>query len=388
MSALLLRLRGLGALALLAGGLALPGRLVAQETAAAIPEPEPAIIAHYVVLWPDIFGEFDTATDTIPRQMRFKHGVQHGVDIMHDKKTALAITGQRGMIEVIDLAKLETVEEHPITKDGWILRVREVKPCPGGKKWWVQCERVEKKVDHFVIHEQMWFPYDVEAKELGEAVKELPEAIRRGARISPDGTKWHVFDKDLVILEPETLKETGRIELSKPLFTGMGPITLQSTDFHEGRNPGFYRVLWSMTDPVNTNRRLGGILDLDMTKLTIARREEWGVPNIGGFGSYITADHKRAYGHGGGRRGFGGRGGTGGESEVSLASWDLTNGRRIAENTFKARTALGLSAIAPDGSKLYLTGRGHDVLVVSGDLKVLRTLELPGEVSEFFEIRR
>ncbi len=375
-------------LALLLACCSLALSVQAQDAAAVVPEPESAIIAHYVVLWPDILGQFDTATDTITRQMKFKHGVQHGVEILHDKKTALAITGQRGMIEVIDLEKLATVDEHPIAKDGWILRARSVTECPGGKKWWVNCERVEKKVDHFVIHEQMWFPYDIEAKELGEAVKELPEAIRRGARISPDGKSWHVFDKDLVILEPETLKETGRIELSKPLFTGMGPITLQSFDFHEGRNPGFYRMLWSMTDPVNTNRRLGGILDLDMTKLTIARREEWGVPNMGGFGSYITADHKRAYGHGGGRRGFGGRGGTGGESEITLASWDLSNGRRIAENTFKARTALGISAIAPDGSKLYLTGRGHDVLVVTGELQVSRTLELPGEVSDFIEIRR
>jgi hypothetical protein len=369
--------------------LALLVGLAAQDgDAAAPPEPEVAQVSHYVVLWPDLFAEFDTATDTIKRQMKFKHGVQHGVQILHDKKTALAITGQRGVIEVIDLAKLETVDEHPIQKDGWILRVRSIMECPGGKKWWVLCERVEKKVDHFVIHEQAWFSYDLGTKELGESMKELPEPIRRGARISPDGTAWHVFDKDVVVLDAETLKETGRIELSKPLFTGMGAITLQSQDFHEGRRSDAYRMLWSMTDPVNTNRRLGGIIDLDMKSLRIARREEWGVPSISSFGSYITADHKRAFGHGGGRRGFGGRGGTGGESEVSLAAWDLTNGQRVAENTFKARTALGLSAITADGSKLYLTGRGHDVLVVSGELKPVRTLELPGEVSDFIEIRR
>lgn len=343
-------------------------------------------------MWPDTLARFDPETDTIVQQMKFRHGVQHGLKVTHDRKQVLAITGAREIIEVIDLAKMETVDEHPIKKDGWIYRVRSVMECPdakqgepGGKQWYVQYERVEKKVDHFVIHDMQWALYKVDEKELGEGMKELPEAIRRGARISPDGTKWHVFNKDLIVVDPLTLKEEARIELSQPQYTGMGPINLGGEDFYEGRNPDAYRMLYSMTDPVKKNRRIAGLIDLDMKTLKIANIAEWGAGPSGGFGLQMTADHTRAFGQSG-RRG-GGRGGDGAETEMSLTCWSLLDGRKLSEGSLKVRTALSISGVSHDGKKLYLTGRGHDVWVVSDEFKLLKTLELPGEVAEFIEVR-
>ncbi|MSR75502.1 MAG: hypothetical protein EXS14_08565 [Planctomycetes bacterium] len=360
----------------------------APAPAALLPIVHAPVTSTYFLLglWPDTLARFDPVTDTIVKQMKFRNGVQHGLQLSHDRKTLMAITGQRGTIEVIDLAKMEVVEEHLIKKDGWILRVRRVMECPGGKQWYLQYERVEKKVDHFVIHEMQWALYKVEEKELGEGMKELPEGIRRGASISPDGTKWHVFSQDLIVVDPVTLKEDARIELSKPLYTGMGPLNLGGEDFYENRNPDAYRMLYSMTDPVKKNRRIAGLIDLDMKGMKIANMVEWGAGPSGGFGLHMSADHTRAFGQGGGRGGSGGRG-DGAESEMTIACWSLVDGKKLGEGTLKVRTALSISALSHDAKKLYLTGRGHDVWVVSDEFKLLKTLELPGEVAEFIEVR-
>jgi hypothetical protein len=337
-------------------------------------------------LWPDVLARFDPVSDTIVQQMKFRHGVQHGLELSHDRKFVFAITGQRGVIEVIDLAKMETVDEHPIAKDGWIYRVRRVMECPGGKEWYVQYERVEKKVDHFVIHDSQWALYKVEEKELGEGMKELPEAIRRGARIAPDGRNWHIFSKDLVVIEAATFKELGKLELAQPLYTGMGPLSLAGDDFYFGRNADAYRMLYTMSDPVKKNRRLVGLIDLDLKGMKIANLTEWGGGQNLGMGLNLSGDRKRAFGYGGGRRFGGGGRGDGAESEISLSSWSLDNGMKLGSGTLKVRTALSIAGVSFEGSKMYLTGRGHDVWVISDEFKHIKTLELPGEVADFIEI--
>ena len=60
--------------------------------------------------------------------------------------------------------------------------------------------------------------------------------------------------------------------------------------------------------------------------------------------------------------------------------YSLEDGSKTKESRIPSRNGLSLSGIAPDGSKLYFTGRGHELVIVTGDHQPLKTVELEGEL--------
>lgn len=327
-------------------------------------------------MWPDWIVKFDPATDEIAGKLQLKNGVSHGHWLTFDKKRFIAITGQRGVVEVIDLKSMAVAEEHPFKEDGYIIRVDSVKECPGGTHWYVKVNRVKTMLDHYVIEEPQWLLYRVADKEVEKRMKELPKAIRNGARISPDGKKWHVFGADLVIVDPATLEEEGKVELSRPLYTGMGPLSLRGEDFFDGRNADGYRMFYSMRDPVKKNRTLTGLVDVDLKGMKVLNLKEWGADFRAG-GLQVSRDHRIGVAQ---ARGRGGRGESAGEQEITLATYDLEEGKKLREVTRKVRNGLGLAGISPDGKKTYLTGRGHELVVLDENHQPLRTVAFEGEI--------
>ena len=239
-------------------------------------------------------------------------------------------------------------------------------------------DRVKLEPDHYKIERSQWLLYDVEKKEILKKLRELPSAIRRGAQISPDGTKWHVFGRDLLVLDPENLKEIAKINLSTPLYSGMGPISVSSrTDLFFGEKPKRYRFLYTMTDPVRTNRRLGGVVELDLEEMKIVNRVEWGsAPRS--WRLFITRDGKRAIGTG--SSGRGGGQGSGEDPIVTLVEYSLEDGSKVKESRVPSRNGLSLAGISPDGNKIYFTGRGHEIVIIDGDHQPLKTVEMEGEL--------
>ena len=64
--------------------------------------------------------------------------------------------------------------------------------------------------------------------------------------------------KDITVVDPKTLKEEGKIELSKPAYAGMGALRVRGADFFESRNADAYRMFYTMSDPVKKNRSIFG----------------------------------------------------------------------------------------------------------------------------------
>ena len=331
----------------------------------------------WFLMWPDFLVKYDPETDQVVKKIQHRHGVCFGMRLSHDRKSFFDITGQRTFVEVIDVEKMEVVDEHSFEQQGFIIRVARVLEVPGGTHWYVRVDRVEKKLDHYVIQESQWLYYNLEDREVEKRMKELPKPIRRGARISPCGTKWHVFGRDLTIVDPETLEEEGKIELSKPLYSGMGALSVRGRDLFDGKNAGAYRMLYTMRDPVKKNRTLMGILDLDLDEREVTNRREWGAsPGVGRF--LFTRDRKVAVGQKRSRerrRQYDGQ-----DPVVNLYSMDLETGRKIKETRVEVRNGLGLTAISPDGQKLYFSGRGHELVIYSADHTYLKTVELEGEI--------
>jgi hypothetical protein len=74
-------------------------------------------------------------------------------------------------------------------------------------------------------------------------------------------------------------------------------------------------------------------------------------------------------------------GGWGGERESAIALHDLTTGKKVREFREEFRPRQTLSAIAPDGSKIYVGGAGSDFRVYDATtLKLLKVVEFDGEI--------
>ncbi len=338
----------------------------------------------YVVAWPGRVFRFDPETDKVTGEVAFRNGVHHDVTLSADKKKMFVVTGQKQHVEIVDLATMAIVADHSFERAGQTARVDDVREIPGGDRWYVRIERIKKLLDRYEIMEPEWVEYKLGGREEGKPMKELPKAIRSGARISPDGKKWHVFLKDITVIDPVTLKEEGKIVLSEPAYAGMGGYTVRGDDFFNNLNPNAYRFIWNMTDPVKKNRTFFGRFDIDLKTMKIdpTSVKDWGA-SLNFNRGFRSIDNRIGVGSGGGR--FGGGGGSRaegeGEAEVTAVTYDLETGRKVKEGRAKIREAVSMAAVSADASKSYWTGRGHELVVLDADHKYLKTVELPGEIT-------
>ncbi|MFT5153696.1 MAG: hypothetical protein ACI841_003700, partial [Planctomycetota bacterium] len=322
------------------------------------------------------FIKYDVEKDEVAKEIAALNGIAHSSQLSHDQTKFFLVTGQRSVIEVLDVATGEFTDQHNFSEPDFIIRVDDVREIPGGTHWYVKIDRVSRKKDHFVIEKPEWLLYDHTEWNIDKRMKELPKAIRSSARISPDGTEWHIMGRDIKILDPESLEEKGIIELSKPMYTGMGPISVRGEDFYDWKNPAAYRMIYRMRDPVVSDRNLTGIVEIDLVEHKIKKLTEWGAaPSVGRF--MMTRDKKLGITtkYGGERRNQ-----ANGDDPIStLVTYDLETGKRLRETRVELRNGLRLSAISPDGEKLYFMGRGHELVVFNGKHERLKTVELGGE---------
>lgn len=325
---------------------------------------------------PDLVLKYDIETDAVVSTVHTLHGVIHDRTLSHDEKELYFVTAKQAHVEVLDIAKMEFVEDHNFEIPDWILRVDGVKEIPGGTHWYVNVERVRRKLDRFVIEEDEWLHYDRGEREVLKHMKELPKAIRRGAAISPDGENWIISGDGLTIVDAKTLKKLGHVDLATPRYTGMGALSLRGDDFFDHERLPLIRHIYSMRDPVKRSRTLMGLVDINLETYEVVALEEWGAANSVRRLRY-TRDRKLGFGTKRAER----RSQVNGEDPLTtVVTVDLTNGRTIREARIEHRNGLGFSAISPDGTKLYFTGRGHEVEIYDPEGKHLKTVELEGEI--------
>lgn len=335
-------------------------------------------------VWPDKFVKFDIELDQVVLEVKSTYGIAHSSQLTHDRTRFLLVTGQKSKIEVIDAATGEVKDLHNFEDPEYIVRIDDVMEVPGGTHWYVKIDRIKRELDHFKVEEPQWLLYDHTEWNIDERMKELPKAIRRSARLSPDGSQWHIMRDDITVIDPESMEEVGKIELSKPLYSGMGAISLRGEDFYDYRNPAAYKMVYSMRDPVKKNRSLGGVVEIDLVEHKISKLHEWGAaPRVRRF--YLTADKKLgiATKSSSDRR----EQSNGDDPQAVLVNYDMETGKKLLETRVDLRNGLRLAGISPDGQKLYFTGRGHELVLFSGDHKPLKTINLGGETDGRLQLR-
>jgi len=326
--------------------------------------------------YPDFMVQFDPGRDEIARKIKLQNGMPWGVTLLADKRRFAVITDQQKKVEVVDIDAGAVTSVHDFSENDVIVRVRSVMEIPGGTQWYVRTDRVKKLPDRYEFEPSNYLLYDVAQKKVVRKLRRLPQILARGARISPDGQTWHVFDRDgnLLVVDPKTLKETGKIDLMTPRFAGQGRLSIGRTDLFAGRDPKKYRMLCTLSDPVQHNRSSWGYVDIDLEHNTISDLVEWG-QGPGGFGTYVARDAKVAAAM------TGGFGDNDRDRKLTIQLYELETGKKLREFREEFRPRQSLSAIAPDGSKLYVAGAGSDFQVFDcTTLQKVKTVELDGEI--------
>ena len=325
---------------------------------------------------PDLVFKYDIEKDEVVSTVKTRHGVIHDRTMSHDEKELFFVTAKQAHVEVLDIAKMEFIEDHNFERPDWIIRVESVREIPGGTHWYVNVDRIRRKPDRFVIEESEYLHYDRAERETLKNMKELPSAIRRSASISPDGKNWMVSRNGITLINPKTLKKIGHVDLSTPRYTGMGSISLRGDDFFDHKRLPLIRHMYTMRDPVKRNRSLMGLIDINLETFEVVSLEEWGAANSM-WRLYYTKDRKLGFGTKRGER----RSQVDGQDPLTtVVTVDLSNGRIIREARIEHRNGLSFSAISPDGTKLYFSGRGHEFEIYDPEGKHLKTVELEGEI--------
>ncbi len=321
--------------------------------------------------YPDFLVQFDPTTDQVVRKIKYRNGMAWGIDLSQDQTRFFVTTGQQKKIEVIDRKKGEVIDEHDFDEPGFIVRVRTLLEWPGGAKWFVQIDRIKREPDRFSFEPTEWLLYDVADKKISKRLKRLPKVLGMRPRVSPDGKFWHAQneDGDLVVVDPATDKEVAKVDLHTPAYGGAGGLRVRDDLFH-GQNKAAYRMLFTMRDPVQRGRSTWGFVDIDLQKNAVASVQEWGVDP--GTGWLRLARHKAV--------GVASGGGESRPNKTRLVTYDLTNGKKLHETFEQFRPRQSLSAIAPDGSKIYIGGAGSDFEVYDAELKHLKTVQFDGEI--------
>lgn len=328
----------------------------------------------WFTMYPNFLAQYDPTTDALVKKVALKRGMFWSTKLTHDRKRMLVVTDQQQSIEVVDLATGTVQSEHPFREDGVILRIREVRECPGGVHWLVRTERVKKEVDRYSFEAAQWLLYDSSTQKVVRKVRKLPDAMERGAQLSADGTQWLHQDDDgnLLFLDARTLKEQAKIDLKTQRFFGAGSIRLMGTDLLDRRDPNRALMLFTTTDPVETRRTSWGLCELDLAQKRVVDVQEWG-PQQNSWGMRIAPKKKVG-------AAMTGSFGRGDDNRMRLFLFDLTNGQKIVETTEEFRPRRSLVAISPDADKVYIGVAGSDFEVFDAQLKRLKTVELDGEI--------
>ncbi|HEX6811627.1 MAG TPA: hypothetical protein VF384_08400 [Planctomycetota bacterium] len=336
----------------------------------------------WFTMYPDLLAQFDPVTDTVTKKVKLQGGMFWSSTLTHDRKRILVVTDQQQAIEVVDLAAGTVLGTHPFKEDGFILRIRDVRECPGGVHWFVRTERVKKEIDRYSFEPSQWLLYDSASKKIVRKSPRLPEAIERNAQLSADGASWITQDDEgnVLFLDGRKLNETARIDLRTPRYFGAGALRLSGTDLLDRRDPNRALMLFTSSDPVERGRTSWGLVELDLQKKLVVDVQEWG-PNVSAFGLRVA--HKKLVAAAmTGNFGGGGGGGGGGERDTRarLLMYDLRTGQKIADAYEEFRPRRSLVAISPDADKIYIGTAGSDFEVFDAQCKRMKTVELEGEI--------
>ena len=335
-----------------------------------------------VGVWPNKILILDETDQRVVSTIELQTGVPEWLLASYDKSRLTVITDHR-TVEVIDLPARKVLGHFPLVDDRSHPFVLNAAIGPRGHHLYVVLKNAIKETDRFTLERARFYVVDLDQRKVAKTFdfpKEFDADFGFASldfKVSDDEKLLYVFADDILIFDLETFKQVDKIELSKPLYPGMYPISLSGlTDPNE--DPGFVTSFFSGTDP-NVRRAVHGIVRVNLrTKNVELYPLGPAMPSRGRL--YISTDRKTAYA-------VLVNNGSDPNRRPEIYAFDLDTRRMIRRMEFENRSRFTFMA-SGDTRKLYIYGPGQVIDIYSADtLKFERTIEVEGDITELVVIR-
>lgn len=310
---------------------------------------------------------WDEATEQVVDRIEMRNFIPTGITMSEGRDRLYVREATAQIIEVVDVAAGEVVDEFTLTADSVSVRINGFAPHPSGDKAVMEVMRYTKHSDRYSVEGPFVLEYDLRNKQVTDTVP-LPddeEPGNVGFRYAPDGRTLYMFTDDIVAVDADTYEEIDRWEISQPLEPGLG-----RTNF--GLFPGTYdepgvsTSLFRMTDPTQ-NRRMMGISRVRLSEQEVDFFTLGPAEPVGRF--VVAPGSEKAYGL---------------YSEIGhyeFWEFDLVNERVSRRQPFEGRPRMGLQ-VSADGTKLYVHVAGNTIDVYDAStFELLRTVELEEDMT-------
>lgn len=328
-------------------------------------------------VWPDRLRLFDQTSESFVGELTLRHGAVtwYGNALATaDSGRMFFITDRLESVEVLDTARGEIVDELKLSTPERKVRLLGALPSPDGKLVYVTARAVQQQVDRFIAEEPQIAVYDLDARKVTASFT-LPTAgtwFPVALTLSPDGESLFVLGDDIYELSTSTYTVVDKIELSKPLMAGYGP--LQAYGDLTQTAPGIFYGLTGTTDPF-LKKTVVGVTKIDLNTKKVDSFDLGPGLNVGMFA--LSPD---------GTRGYAGLG--------DLVAIDMESHEILAKKEgFEQGRTNTTMIVSADGAKLYVSGVGPTInaydtttleltkkINVGGDL-MSQPQELPGNVA-------
>jgi DNA-binding beta-propeller fold protein YncE len=344
---------------------------VAGALAAAVPtsaQDAPSKATWYIGTYADYVLVWDETTEQVVDTIRTRNPIPVEVSLNEKKTRLYALDASLERIEILDLARGESVDELTLSEDSVTVRINSITVDPEDAYAILQVKRYRRKPDRYVVSGPFLLKVDLATKQVTDTIPWPDDEEREGVglRFSPDGKVLFMFTDDVIAVDPATWKEVDRWKLSRPLEPGLGRVGVgffPGTYDPEGSVTSLFRV----TDPAQHRRMMG------IATVRLAQKEV----------DFYTLGPSEPM------RGFALA--PGGDKAYSLLSevgryefweFDLV-GRRVARRVpFSGRPRMGLR-VSHDGSKLYIYVAGNTIDVYDSEtFEHLRTVTFAEDMTD------
>lgn len=335
-----------------------------------------------VGVWPNKILIMDEADHKLLSVIELQTGAPEWLLVSYDKRRMIAITRHR-TVEVIDLTARKVMGHFPLADDNCQPFVISCAIGPRGRHLYVILKKAVKEIDRFRLERAQFLVIDLDQKKIVKTFdfpKEFNDGFGfgdAGYKISEDEKLLYLFRDDILVFDLETFKQVDKIELSKPLYTGMFPISLAG-EMDPNEEPGFATSLFSTTDPLS-RRAVSGIVRINLkTKNIDVIPIGPSMPSRGRL--YVSPDKKTAYmvlvnnPQDPNRR-------------PELYAFDLESRRLARRAEFENRSRFTFMA-SGDAKYLYIYGPGQVIDIYNADtLKFEKTITVEGDITEVVVVR-
>ena len=303
---------------------------------------------------------WDEASEQIVDSIEMRYNIPAAI-VVNERKDRLYVRDATALhIEVVDLKKLEVVDEFTLSQGNVNVRIGNFAPHPSDQKAVMFVKRYTKLQDRYVVEGPFLLEYDLTNKTVSDTIP-WPDGEERESisfRYSPDGATLYMFTRDIIALDADSYEEIDRWEISTPIEPGLGRSSF-GTVSEPYDEEGIATSLFRVTDPAQ-NRRMMGIARVRLSEKEVDFYTLGESEPVGNFS--LAPGGEKAYGL------------LSQIGEYELWEFDLVNRRVSKRVPFTGRPRMSL-AVSADGERLFIYNAGNTIDVYdSATIEYLRTI--------------